>query len=122
VRSAGGGLVHAHREAVWRRRHAQQQLAAVDRNRWQRGGVFRGMEDARAYATWAAMEREFALGGSAGGARLLLPRHSRLRFLELIEWMVISEACSAANGDASDGHLHTTDAAERLGCGRAAMS
>ena len=49
------------------------------------------MEDARAYATWAAMEREFALGGSAGGARLLLPRHSRLRFLELIEWMAISE-------------------------------
>jgi hypothetical protein len=37
------------------------------------------------------MEREFALGGSAGGARLPLPRHSRLRFLELIEWMAISE-------------------------------
>ena len=45
------------------------------------------MEDARAYATWAAMEREFALGGAASGARLLLPRHSRSRFIELLEWM-----------------------------------
>jgi hypothetical protein len=49
------------------------------------------MEDARAYAVWAAMEREFALGGSAGGARLLMPRHSKLRFIEMIEWMALDE-------------------------------
>jgi len=45
------------------------------------------MEDARAYATWARLEREFALGEAAGKGRLLLPRHSRERFVELIEWM-----------------------------------
>jgi len=49
------------------------------------------MEDARAYAAWAAMEREFALGGAAGGARLLMPRHSRRRFIEMIEWMALDE-------------------------------
>ena len=54
-------------------------------------GQGQDMEDARAYAAWAAMEREFALGGSAGGARLLLPRHSRSRFLELLEWMALDE-------------------------------
>ena len=45
------------------------------------------MEDARTYAIWAAMERSFVLGGEAGSQRLLLPRHSRARFLELVEWM-----------------------------------
>ena len=49
------------------------------------------MEDARAYAAWAAMEREFALGSSAGGARLLMPRHSKLRFIEMLEWMALDE-------------------------------
>ena len=33
------------------------------------------------------MEREFALGREAGGGRLLLPRHSKARFLEMVEWM-----------------------------------
>ena len=42
------------------------------------------MEDARTYAIWAAMERSFVLGGEAGSQRLLLPRHSRARFLELV--------------------------------------
>ena len=49
------------------------------------------MKDARAYATWAAMEREFALGEANSGRRLLLPRHSRARFLELVEWMARDE-------------------------------
>jgi hypothetical protein len=47
------------------------------------------MEDARAYATWAAMEREFSLGRGAASGRLLLPRHSRVRFIELLEWMAL---------------------------------
>lgn len=46
------------------------------------------MEDARAYSTWARLEREFALGEERGRGRLLLPRHSRARFLEFVEWMV----------------------------------
>ena len=41
---------------------------------------------ARAYATWTRLEREFALGASRG-RRLLLPRHSRERFIEMVEWM-----------------------------------
>ena len=49
------------------------------------------MDDARAYATWAATEREFSLGGAASNGRLLLPRHSRARFVELLEWMARDE-------------------------------
>jgi hypothetical protein len=92
VRSAGGGLVHAQGGCVEAAIRAA--TASGRRPRSVATGLRvqgQDMEDARAYATWAAMEREFALGGSAGGARLLLPRHSRLRFLELIEWMAISE-------------------------------
>ena len=50
------------------------------------------MEDARVYATWAQLERQFALGDVASGRRLLLPRHSRVRFLGLLEWMARDEA------------------------------
>ena len=45
------------------------------------------MDDARAYSVWAQMEREFALGDGGGSRRLLLPRHSRERFMELLRWM-----------------------------------
>ena len=48
----------------------------------------RALEDARCYSTWARLEREFALGGAEsvrGG--LLLPRHSRARFMAMVEWM-----------------------------------
>ena len=45
------------------------------------------MADARAYATWARLEREFALGEDAGHGALLLPRHSAARFTSFIEWM-----------------------------------
>ena len=37
------------------------------------------------------MERAFALSEAGGGGRLLLPRHSRARFLELVEWMADDE-------------------------------
>ena len=47
------------------------------------------MADARAYSTWARLEREFALGETAGRARLLLPRHSRGRFIEFLGWMMV---------------------------------
>ena len=85
VRTAGGGLVHAQGGcAAAATRSAQRgQPAEAPVARSAEGA----MEDARAYATWAAMEREFALGGAASGARLLLPRHSRSRFIELLEWM-----------------------------------
>jgi hypothetical protein len=82
VCSAGGGLAH--------RRDGCVEAA-------QRGGLREGaralsveeegLEAARAYATWARLEREFALGQGAGDGRLLLPRHSRERFLALLEWM-----------------------------------
>ena len=49
------------------------------------------MADARAYATWAALERAFALSDAASSGRLLLPRHSRARFAEMVEWMSIDE-------------------------------
>ena len=51
-----------------------------------------GLEAARAYATWARLEREFALRQDAGGGRLLLPQalRSRERFLALLEWMATS--------------------------------
>jgi hypothetical protein len=45
------------------------------------------MEEARAYSTWARLEREFALGEAGGKGHLLLPRHSRARFIEFVEWM-----------------------------------
>ena len=35
------------------------------------------------------MEREFALGSAAGAGRLLMPRHSRARFVEMVEWMAL---------------------------------
>ena len=49
-----------------------------------------GLEDARAYATWAHLEREFALGPAAGRGRLLLSRHSRERFMQFVRWMARS--------------------------------
>jgi hypothetical protein len=45
------------------------------------------MEDARTYATWARLEREFALGDAGGKGHLLLPRHSRTRFIEFVDWV-----------------------------------
>jgi len=44
-------------------------------------------EDARADSIWARLEREFALGAGIGSGRLLLPRHSRDRWMEMIRWM-----------------------------------
>ena len=46
-----------------------------------------GLEDARVYATWARLERQFVLGAAAGRGRLLMPRHSRERFEQLVRWM-----------------------------------
>ena len=97
MRSAGGGLAHAQGGCVEAATAAPttRSVAASNHRLQSRGaephGHGRDMEDARAYATWAAMEREFALGGPAGGARLLLPRHSRSRFLEMMEWMALDE-------------------------------
>ena len=45
------------------------------------------MESARAYSIWAQLEREFALGEGGGSGRLLLPRHSKDRFVQFLEWM-----------------------------------
>ena len=86
VRASGGGLVHARSscvEAAASRRWRERGADAAEAARGQTSEV----EDARAYATWAALEREFALGGEAGSGRLLLPRHSKARFLEMVEWM-----------------------------------
>ena len=89
------------------------------------------MEDARAYATWAAMEREFALGGAASGARLLLPRHSRSRFIELLEWMAQDDdltrgvrccrRCCERRASTRSGRSWRTGALTRA-CGRASTS
>ena len=87
VCSAGGGLAHARggcaEAARVRPGSARSTASGVDGSQ--------EMKDARAYATWAAMEREFALGEANSGRRLLLPRHSRARFLELVEWMARDE-------------------------------
>jgi hypothetical protein len=113
VRSAGGGLAHAQGGCVEAATIAQTTRTAAVSSRSRSAamgshGQGQDMEDARAYTTWAAMEREFTLGSSAGGARLLLPRHSKSRFFELVEWMALDERrrTPAANGDAGDGHLH----------------
>ena len=86
VRSAAGGLTHAQggcAEVAVRARSAAQSTTATQVE------PTATMEDARAYATWAAMEREFSLGRGAASGRLLLPRHSRARFIELLEWMAL---------------------------------
>ena len=85
VRSAGGGLAHPREqcmEAAWARAARRSRALAVGAMpAWEAT-----LEDARAYATWAQLEREFTLG-EPGGRRLLLPRHSRERFIQLVEWM-----------------------------------
>ena len=87
VRAAGGGLVHAcegcARHAEVRRAHrgAEQESPAESQHEEQ------AMADARAYSVWARLEREFALGEDRGSGRLLLPRHSRERFVEMLRWM-----------------------------------
>ena len=81
VRAAGGGLVHTGGRCCEAIQTKSTRVPATES----------AMEDARAYAVWARLEREFALGDAAGGRRLLLPRHSRERFVELIEWMALDE-------------------------------
>ena len=87
VRSAAGGLTHAQGgcvEMVTRARSAPRLTTTTES---QVEVPTATLEDARAYATWAAMEREFSMGRGAASGRLLLPRHSRARFIELLEWM-----------------------------------
>jgi hypothetical protein len=86
VRSAAGGLTHAQGgcvEVAVRARSTMPSTAAAQVE------PTATLEDARAYATWAAMEREFSLGRGAASGRLLRPRHSRVRFIELLEWMAL---------------------------------
>ena len=86
--TAGGGLVHP-REGCARQaegRRAQRALLC-DVQAASQTAAEQEMDDARAYSVWAQMEREFALGDDSGSRRLLLPRHSRERFMELLRWM-----------------------------------
>mmetsp|Transcript_4513 Transcript_4513/g.11858 ORF Transcript_4513/g.11858 Transcript_4513/m.11858 type:complete len:109 (+) Transcript_4513:3-329(+) len=45
------------------------------------------METARAYATWARLEREYALGPGLERGGVLLPRHSERVFGQFIRWL-----------------------------------
>ena len=56
-------------------------------------------EEARAYSVWARLEREYALSDervAAGTGGLLLPRHSRERFVDFLRWLMsdADRACS----------------------------
>ena len=85
MRAAGGGLVHVRDHCV---ASAVAQVGAAQASGAGDAVAGRSLEDARCYATWARLEREFALGGAEsvrGG--LLLPRHSRARFMAMVEWM-----------------------------------
>ena len=79
VCAAGGGLAHPGSGCA---REAEQQVG----RRQLAAQTDRSLGAARAYATWTRLEREFALGASQA-RRLLLPRHSRERFIEMVEWM-----------------------------------
>ena len=85
VRAAGSGLVHVRDECV-AAVAAPEKVAQVSSTTSE--GIGRALEDARCYAVWTRLEREFTLGGEEsvrGG--LLLPRHSRARFMAMIDWM-----------------------------------
>ena len=85
VASAGDGLVHPRggcEEAERRRRETRAQTTSVEEP-----AEGDEMESARAYSIWAQLEREFALGEGGGSGRLLLPRHSKDRFVQFLEWM-----------------------------------
>ena len=52
-------------------------------------------DDARAYSIWTRLEREFVFGESRGAGGVLLPRHSRARFLEFVHWMAADSTRAA---------------------------
>ena len=75
MRTAGGGLVHPREGCIEAAQVAAQ--ATGDEQVVRALSGEQEMDDAWAYATWARLEREYALGAAAGRGRLLLPRHSR---------------------------------------------
>ena len=87
VRAAGVGLVHQREGCVREAESRRASGASASREPRAPQTVAQETEDARAYSVWAQMEREFALGEERGSRRLLLPRHSRERFLEMLRWM-----------------------------------
>ena len=68
---------------------AEQDQPAEGRSEQSRADVSQATAgDARDYSVWTRLEREFALGeGLAAGSGLLLPRHSRGRFIEFAGWL-----------------------------------
>ena len=95
VRAAGAGLVHPRGDCVGRAEQRAVAASAYGGDEPEDTAVAaesQTMEDARAYSVWARLEREFALGVEGGSGRLLLPRHSRQRFLAFVEWVTRDEA------------------------------
>ena len=90
MRSACGGLAHPCEQCMEAACVRSRGRPAGEASSEAAAASAEAREQARAYATWARLEREFALG-ERGGRRLLLPRHSRERFLELLEWMACDE-------------------------------
>jgi len=93
VRSAGDGLAHLRCSCVEAAQRGEQRRARTAGRQEPTDGeanvssADQQMDDARAYATWAQLERDFATGGERREQRLLLPRHSRERFIQMLRWM-----------------------------------
>ena len=83
VRAAGGAQVHTARACAERAMRRREQAEGT-------GGhepPGNEMETARAYATWARLEREYALGPGLERGGVLLPRHSERVFGQFIRWL-----------------------------------
>ena len=88
MQGGGAGFVHCRAECAAAAARALR-AEASQRPTARAAAPMATAEQARAYSVWARLEREYALSeeraAETGG--LLLPRHSRDRFLDFVEWM-----------------------------------
>ena len=99
MQGGGAGFVHRRERCAEAARQELLCVAARDRqsasHAWPPLVSAATVDQARACAVWARLEREYALGGGraaieAGG--LLLPRHDRDTFIDFLRWMASGDA------------------------------